>query len=217
MERTMKQAPTTNTQEPNEPQSIEIELDTPTEEEESLEELQLREAAFTSLATIGLTDSQYSRQVLEMDASRGQPPPSIPLVSSRYHSSTSYTPGASKTTDDVQPFLFGLLSKSITHQNLGVRYSALQVVRALTRALAVLRTGLVDTDVPMKVIEVVSGGAIVNGDTVKGDIEKEQEEGKDEEHRAVIIAALMALCNLVNDYAPFREVSSLHGNILSYN
>jgi armadillo repeat-containing protein 8 len=156
------------------------------------------QAAFTCIATICLSDSQYSRQILEMDAARGQS--SVAITSSRPHSTTTAT---------QQPFLFSLLSKSITHANLGVRYSALQLVRALTRALTVLRTGLVDTDVPMKIIEVVSGGLGEidrEGNVAKEKVTGETEMSEQTEHRAVIIAALMALCNLVNDYAPFREV-----------
>jgi hypothetical protein len=61
----------------------------------------------------------------------------------------------------------------------------------------------------MKVIEVVSRG--LGEIDREGNIAKEKASGETEmseqtEHRAVIIAALMALCNLVNDYAPFREV-----------
>jgi hypothetical protein len=217
MERTLKRSSTT-VQDP-EVLSMEVEIEEE-EEDESLEELQLREvcllktfhfiffayplrvqAAFTCIATICLSDNQYSRQILEMDAARGQS--SIILTSSRTHSSIT------TSTSTQQPFLFSLLSKSITHANLGVRYSALQLVRALTRALAVLRTGLVDTDVPMKVIEVVSRGlgeVDREGNVAKEKISGEIEMSEETEHRAVIIAALMALCNLVNDYAPFREV-----------
>lgn len=153
------------------------------------------QAAFTCIATICLSDSQYSRQVLEMDAARGQS--SVVITASRVHHSSITT-----STSTQQPFLFSLLSKSITHTNLGVRYSALQLVRALTRALAVLRTSLVDTDVPMKIIQIVSR-SLGEGDVAK---EKQTDMSEQTEHRAVIIAALMALCNLVNDYAPFREV-----------
>lgn len=92
--------------------------------------------------------------------------------------------GQQPPTEKKEPFLFPLLSKSIAHSDLGVRYSALQLVRALSRAIAVLRTGIVDTDIPTKVTGVIS---------------------EESEHRAVLIAALMVVCNLLNDYAPFRE------------
>lgn len=147
----------------------EMQVNVEEEIEELPQDLHFREAAFTCLSSVGLTDSQYSRQILEMDAKRE----ASPAPSSRR-----------STQSSKEPFLFPLLSKSIAHFHLGVRYSALQLVRALSRALAVLRTGIVDTDIPTKVTGVIS---------------------KESEHRAVLIAALMVTCNLVNDYAPFRE------------
>lgn len=79
-----------------------------------------------------------------------------------------------------------------------------------------------DSDVPSRVVEVVSNAredqSAVTGADIGADADTEMRDGIKEglqvdsnegrkEHRAVIIAALMALCNLVNDYAPFREVS----------
>lgn len=165
----------------------------------------IQQAAFICLATIGLVDTKYSRQILELDASRD---------------STSGAPlnhriqqQSAPVSDAKRPFLLPLLSRSITSPSLGVRYSALQLIRALTRAIAVLRTGLVDTDIPAKVIEVISAGKKIHLDgKAKAKVEKEDADmmdsnnDREEEHRAIIIAALMALCNLVNDYGPFRQV-----------
>lgn len=107
----------------------------------------------------------------------------------------------------IQPFddskdefpLITILSRSITHTHLGVRYSALQLVRVLARSLAILRTGLFDSDIPVKVLGIVS---------------EKQENPGEQEHRAVLIAALMALCNIVNGYAPFRQVASSQLSII---
>lgn len=83
-----------------------------------------------------------------------------------------------------------------------MRYSALQLVRAFSRALATLRTSLVDSDIPTAVIE------IITKDSPPKDVPEGESADSEGEHRAVIITALMILCNLLNDYAPFREVWS---------
>ncbi|KAG8811443.1 hypothetical protein FRC18_003508, partial [Serendipita sp. 400] len=168
------------------------------EEEEPVQILQLREAAFTCLATLGLTDSQYSRVIQEMDASREGDP-----------SSSSSSRRKPPSVEAKEPFLFPLLARSILHPHLGVRFSSLQLVRALTRSLAVLRTGLVDTEIPNKVIQVIGRFDKEAETAEKADDtnrpEMDAPEGEDTEHRAVVMAALMSMCNLLNDYAPFRE------------
>ncbi|KAG8820859.1 hypothetical protein FRC17_010000 [Serendipita sp. 399] len=171
------------------------------EEEEPLQVLQLIEAAFTCLATLGLTDGQYSRIIQELDASR-EPGTS----SSSSHRNL-------RPTDETGPFLFSLLARSILHPHLGVRFSSLQLVRALTRSHSVLRTGLVDTKIPNKVVQIIArvekesdstkDHDPEDDDTTRTEIIEELSEGT--EHRAVVIAALMSMCNLLNDYAPFRE------------
>jgi hypothetical protein len=112
--------------------------------------------------------------------------------------------------------MLSLLSRSVASPSLGVRYSALQLIRALTRAIALLRTGLVDTDIPEKVLSAVSNGQkLYLDDKKKTKVHQSDAEmagslpDSESEHRAVIIAALMALCNLVNDYGPFREVNQI--------
>lgn len=109
--------------------------------------------------------------------------------------------------------MLSLLSRSITSPSLGVRYSALQLIRALTRPIALLRTGILDTNIPEKVLNVISDGKRLRLDEKrKVKIEESDTEMAESlqdtgnEHRAIVIAALMALCNLVNDYGPFREV-----------
>ncbi|PVF98172.1 ARM repeat-containing protein [Serendipita vermifera] len=169
--------------------------------EESSQELQLREGLFTCLASLCLADNQIPRQVLEADAAREQGP-------------TAYQPSNNSNPFKQKPFLFTLLSRSITHSNLGVRYSALQLVRALSRSLAVLRTGLQDSDVPSKVLQIVSNDIDHTfedaEDTLVTDSEDVEDITQEKEHRAVLIMALMTISNLVNDYAPFREASISH-------
>lgn len=87
-------------------------------------------------------------------------------------------------TDDLA--LPPALRASLTHPHVGVRYAACQVVRALSRAVAVLRTNLMD-----------SGLGILIFDIFK----------KEDEDRRVLSAALAAVCNIVNECSPLRPVS----------
>ncbi|KIM31631.1 hypothetical protein M408DRAFT_14832 [Serendipita vermifera MAFF 305830] len=172
---------------------ITMDIDTDPEEEESQVELELREAAFTLLATISLTNTEFTRQIVKRDAV-----PEKPIVSSLI------APPPSTNPDNQRPHLFPLISQSIAHPNLGVRFSALQLARAFSRALGTLRTTFVDSDVPRAVIDIITK----DDPTSKRDDLKpttESEESSEAEHRGVIVTALMVLCNLLNDYASFRE------------
>ena len=158
---------------------------------------------FTVLATIGLTNTEFSRQILKRDV--------VPEKSTV--SSLIAPPAPATNADTLRPLIFPLLSQSIRHTNLGVRYSALQLIRAFSRALATLRTLLLDSDIPAGVIEIVKRESRVPDSIDKTDMSRSVDTSDDppqEEHRAVVVAALMVLCNLLNDYAPFREVSPSH-------
>jgi len=72
---------------------------------------------------------------------------------------------------------------------------------------------LLDSDIPAGVIEIVKRESRVPDSIDKTDMSRSVDTSDDppqEEHRAVVVAALMVLCNLLNDYAPFREVSPSH-------
>jgi len=68
---------------------------------------------------------------------------------------------------------------------------------------------LVDSDIPAGVVEIVkkethpleSMGTSAATETIGDSGDPPQTE-----HRAVVNTALMVLCNLLNSYAPFREV-----------
>jgi hypothetical protein len=82
--------------------------------------------------------------------------------------------------------------------------------------LATLRTLLVESDIPAGVIELVKREPRVPESTDKANISRFVDTSGDspqEEHRAVVVAALMVLCNLLNDYAPFREVGLLRPSL----
>jgi hypothetical protein len=86
-------------------------------------------------------------------------------------------------TDDLN--LIPHISTSISHRHVGVRYSACLCVRALSRAVAVLRTNIVDSGLGMTVFQIFK---------------------KKDEDKRVTSAALMTVCNLVNEFSPLRAV-----------
>lgn len=81
--------------------------------------------------------------------------------------------------------LIAVIRVSLSHPHTGVRFAACQCVRALSRLVAVVRTGLVDSGLGMKVY-----GVFLNED----------------EDRRVMFAASSVICNLVNDFSPLRPV-----------
>lgn len=115
----------------------------------------------------------------------------------------------------------------------GTRYAACQCVRAMSRAVSVLRTSIVDSGLGMDVLRIVLGQELgdryggssatpsVAGSTIgkgkEGSVKKSKdedamdlEEGSRDglgEDRRVLGAALSAVCNIVNDFSPLRPVS----------
>jgi hypothetical protein len=81
------------------------------------------------------------------------------------------------------------LTASLSSSHLGVRYSSTQLTRVVSRSIDVLRRSLAESDVPMKILE-----------TIK--LSEEDERW----NRSIVNAALAALANMVNDFAPLREV-----------
>jgi hypothetical protein len=82
--------------------------------------------------------------------------------------------------------LIPVINVSLTHRHVGVRYAACQCVRALSRAVAVIRTNIMDSGLGMTVFHIFK---------------------KPEEDRNVTYASLSAICNLVNEFSPLRPVS----------
>ncbi|KAH8106958.1 ARM repeat-containing protein [Cristinia sonorae] len=86
-----------------------------------------------------------------------------------------------------QLHLIPYIQASLTHRHIGVRYAACQCVRALSRAVAVLRTNIMDTGLGMAVFQIFVNGV-----------------GK--EDKRVMLAVSAVICNLVNDFSPLRSV-----------
>ncbi|THH31110.1 hypothetical protein EUX98_g3068 [Antrodiella citrinella] len=88
-------------------------------------------------------------------------------------------------TDNLH--LIPYIQISLSHRHVGVRYAACQCVRSLSRAVAVVRTNIVDTGLGMSVFQMLVNGI-----------------GK--EDRRVMLAVSYVMCNLVNDFSPLRQV-----------
>lgn len=83
--------------------------------------------------------------------------------------------------------LLPIIEIALSHRHIGVRYAACQCIRAISRGIAVLRTNLVDTGIGMLVFGILK---------------------KEDEDRRVLSAALSAVCNIVNDFSPLKQVST---------
>ncbi|KAI0086228.1 ARM repeat-containing protein [Irpex rosettiformis] len=79
--------------------------------------------------------------------------------------------------------LIPYIQVSLFHRHVGVRYAACQCVRALSRAVAVLRTNLVDSGLGLAVYEVFCKG----GEDVR-----------------VTHAAASVICNIISDFSPLQ-------------
>lgn len=86
-------------------------------------------------------------------------------------------------TDELH--LIPIIHSCLFHQHTGVRYAACQCVRALSRAVTVLRTNIVDSGLGMTIFSLFK---------------------KREEDANVTNAALSAVCNIVIDFSPLRPV-----------
>lgn len=81
--------------------------------------------------------------------------------------------------------LIPYIQASLTHRHIGVRYAACQCARALSRAVSVLRTNIIDSGLGLAVYEIFC---------------------KEDEDIRVRHVASSVICNLVPDFSPLREV-----------
>jgi hypothetical protein len=88
-----------------------------------------------------------------------------------------------EVTDNLR--LIPVILASLSHRHVGVRFAACQCVRVLSRAVAVIRTNIVDSGLGLTVFEIFK---------------------KEDEDRHVTNAALSAVCNIVNEFSPLRPV-----------
>ncbi|KAF7308047.1 hypothetical protein MKEN_01167000 [Mycena kentingensis (nom. inval.)] len=114
-------------------------------------------------------------------------------------------------TDEYGAVVLPAVKEGLGHRSVGVRYASCQCVRALSRAVAVLRTNLVDSGLGKAVFRVFlkeqrkrkpedEEVGLDDGDAV---VVPEEDPGAGEDRR-VIGAALAAVCNIVNEFSPLR-------------
>lgn len=90
-----------------------------------------------------------------------------------------------RTVTDQHHFI-PTIHSCLFHRHIGVRYAGAQCVRALSRAVIVLRTTIVDSGLGMSIFSIFK---------------------KRDEDANVTNAALSAVCNIVIDFSPLRPVS----------
>ncbi|KAG6815975.1 hypothetical protein H0H87_009702 [Tephrocybe sp. NHM501043] len=205
---------------------------------ESEERAALREATLTTIAAISLFDNDIRRSLTEpsMHASYHHPSSSFPSPYSPYShlhapipadlynsppstSSSSRTPSPPPlSSTDTSPPLLPVLLLGLAHPAPGVRYAACQCIRAMSRAVAVLRTNIVDSGLGVGVWRrcVKGKGKSPKGEgatptqeargsgTPGGLGSAKNEEGEGEKDKRVLGAGLAVICNLVNDFSPLR-------------
>ncbi|KAG1731944.1 ARM repeat-containing protein [Suillus lakei] len=86
-----------------------------------------------------------------------------------------------EVADDLQ--LVPTIQVSLSHKNIGIRHAACTCLRALSRAVSIIRTNIVDSKIGMELFEIFK---------------------KADEDPRVTYAALNTICNLVNDFSPLR-------------
>jgi len=88
-----------------------------------------------------------------------------------------------EVADDLK--LIPTIQISLSHKHIGVRYAACTCLRALSRAVFVIRTNIMDTGIGMELFAIFK---------------------KESEDPRITYAALNVICNLVNAFSPLRPV-----------
>ncbi|KAG5733545.1 hypothetical protein E4T56_gene17152, partial [Termitomyces sp. T112] len=177
----------------------------------------LREAVLTTIAAISLFDNDVRRSLTEPTFHHPSyhspysitPSASIPNPNTLFSSSPS--PVQPSTSTSSTPPLLPVLLAGLAHPSPGVRYAACQCVRAMSRAVAVLKTNIVDSGLGVGVWRrcVKNGGMGGKGRCAgAGEGTSGSADGKDagEGDKRVLGAGLAVVCNLVNDFSPLRSV-----------
>ncbi|KAF8658905.1 hypothetical protein AX16_001949 [Volvariella volvacea WC 439] len=125
----------------------------------------LREACLMALATLALSDNEIRRHLADFipNSSAHQP----------HHHSNSHPPPEAGGAPPLS--ILQIIQISLSHHHAGVRYAACQCVRAISRAVAVLRTSIMDCGVGAGVFGVFMG---MGAKKMIGEIGKEVKEGK---------------------------------------
>ncbi len=96
-----------------------------------------------------------------------------------------------------------IIHTSLSHPSYGVRATACQLTRALSRSVAILRTSLIDGGVATKILDLLKEE---EGRMSRQSQDAQSLGGTDESNNAVLIAGTAALCNLVTEFSPMQKV-----------
>ncbi|KAF7986638.1 hypothetical protein HWV62_26456 [Athelia sp. TMB] len=180
----------------------------PDEEPEAVS--RLREAALRALAALCLFDHAPRRALLSPSPLGPTPAPPSPPPDPGATTTAPSTPAA-PPPGSLAPALLAALSA----RHPAVRHAACCLVRVLARGVAPLRTTLVDSGLGGAVLGVllkrVRGAEGVEGEDGYGDAEAVADGRGPWEERAVVGAALNAVCNCVNEFSPLRGPYLLQG------
>ncbi|KAK1224038.1 hypothetical protein PQX77_013060 [Marasmius sp. AFHP31] len=136
----------------------------------------LREAALIALTSLALPGHDVRMALTEMDLADVSFHPALSELS------PPGTPDPSQPTKQHKQLL-PLLRLTLLSPHVGVRYASAELMRALTRSVAVLRTSVMDSGLGWLIFERV--------------MDKEED-------RRVIGSALKAVCNCVCEFSPLR-------------
>ncbi|KAG6837860.1 hypothetical protein H0H93_013013 [Arthromyces matolae] len=170
----------------------------------------LREAALTAIAAISLFDNDVRRSLAEPNIypSYHQHTSSAPFPP--HASSSSLSPPPTSNSNSSPAPLIPVLLAGIVHPSAGVRYASCQCVRAMSRAVAVLRTNIVDSGLGIGVWRRCVKGPTDRrkhpDETITPSRDKVKEQWEGEKDTRVLLAGLAVVCNLVNDFSPLRSV-----------
>ncbi|ESK87533.1 armadillo repeat protein [Moniliophthora roreri MCA 2997] len=145
----------------------------------------LREAILTALAALALLQHEIRMALTELDLGEVPMHPALTassdFVASEGASNGEYTP---TLNGGKHKELLALLRLTIKSPHPGIRYATAELMRALTRSVAVLRTSVVDSGLGQLILERVMDP---------------------KEDRRVVGAALKAVCNGVCEFSPLRD------------
>jgi hypothetical protein len=112
--------------------------------------------------------------------------------------------------DSLRPVL-EYLRQAFTDDSEGVRAAACQLVRALSRTVSLVRTSMMDSEVTPAVVGLFANYTPDRVDEVarnsRADEWKDGGESWQDRDFVIEITAMAALCNLVTDFTPMRDVS----------
>jgi armadillo repeat-containing protein 8 len=145
-----------------------------------LEKLKLREAALKGLAALAPSNDEYRKMIIETGAT----PFIVASMKPFGQPSSPSKPAQTSTPQNSNAMATSTsLANSIEGNPASVLIAACGTVRALSRSISILRTSLIDAGVAMPLFALMKSS----------DIE-------------VKIAASAAICNLVLEFSPMREV-----------